>query len=170
MATVVFEAAGRAGGQFAGAKASGGNPIVVQKSGDLGATVGKFIGNAIDEKLFGVDNTKYITKTGPRLESLAVQSSAYGEMIPIVYGTARVAGNVVWSQPIRESVITSTSTTGGGKGGGSGKVSTTSTTYTYSITLAIAICEGEIDELIRVWADGEFSKRFDHGCCNDCIA
>ncbi|PIR39608.1 MAG: hypothetical protein COV35_03635 [Alphaproteobacteria bacterium CG11_big_fil_rev_8_21_14_0_20_39_49] len=155
MATVVFETAGRLGGQFAGAKASGGNPLVAQKSGDIGATIGRFVGNAVDEKIFGIDNTKYINKTGPRLENLSVQSSAYGQMIPIIYGTARVAGNIIWSQPIQENVITSTSTTGGGKGGGSGKVSTTSTTFTYSVTLAIAICEGEIDELIRVWADSK---------------
>jgi hypothetical protein len=155
MATVVLEAVGKIGGQFLGAKASGGNPLVADKAGSAGGSVGRFLGNAIDKTIFGVDDTKYVSKTGPRLSNLAVQSSAYGEMIPIIYGTVRVAGNIIWSQAIKENVQTSTSTTGGGKGGGSGKVSTTTTNFTYSVTLAIAICEGEIDELLRVWADSK---------------
>jgi len=39
-----------------------------------------------------------------------------------------------------------------GKGGG-GKVSQTTTNYSYSATLAIAICEGEVNQIVRIWAD-----------------
>jgi hypothetical protein len=35
--------------------------------------------------------------TGPRLENLSVQDSRYGAGIPIIYGSARLAGNVIWS-------------------------------------------------------------------------
>jgi hypothetical protein len=34
---------------------------------------------------------------GPRLGDLSVSSSAYGMPIPIIYGTMRVAGNMIWS-------------------------------------------------------------------------
>lgn len=98
---------------------------------------------------------------GARLENLAVQTSTYGRMIPLVFGTVRISGNVIWSRPIRE--IASTTTTevrsggkgGGGGGGGSSTSTTTSTTYSYYVTLAIAICEGEITRLERVWADSK---------------
>lgn len=92
-------------------------------------------------------------REGARLESLSVQSSTYGKMVPIVYGQARIAGNVIWSLPIKE-VATTTTTSQGGKGGGA-TASSSSTDYSYFITLAIAICEGEVDEVQRVWADAD---------------
>lgn len=110
-------------------------------------TGSQFIGQAIDNAVFGSGNR--VIPVGRRLEDLAVQSSAYGQMIPIIYGTSRVAGNVIWSRPINEEVVTTDQ--GGGKGGGGGGVSTES--YLYSVSLGIAICEGEIDDIVRVWAD-----------------
>ena len=86
---------------------------------------------------------------GRRLSNFRVQSSAYGETIPVVYGTTRIAGNIIWSRPIQE---TATTTSQGGKGSSPG---TTRTEYSYSATLAIAICEGEIDEVLRVWIDSK---------------
>jgi hypothetical protein len=52
---------------------------------------------------------------GPRLGDLSVLSSAYGMSIPIIYGTMRVAGNMIWSSGLREVKRTQK---GGGKGGG----------------------------------------------------
>lgn len=85
------------------------------------------------------------------MQDLAVQTSTYGKVIPTVYGTVRIAGNVIWSRPIKETAVTTTQS-GGGKGGG-GKVQQSSTEYSYSVSLAIAICAGEISEIQRVWAD-----------------
>lgn len=111
-----------------------------------GATVA---GSYIDNQLFAADAPNV---QGPRLSDLSVQSSAYATMIPILYGTTRIAGNIIWGQPIKERATT-TSSGGGGKGGPS--VSQSSTTYSYYATLALAICEGEIDDVLRVWADSE---------------
>ncbi len=82
-----------------------------------------------------------------------MQSSTYGKNIPIAYGNVRLAGNIIWSLPIKETATT-TKVSSGGKGGG-GKVLQKQTTYSYSVTLAIGVCEGEIDDIIRVWADAE---------------
>jgi hypothetical protein len=95
------------------------------------------------------------SQEGPRLADLRAQTSTYGNVIPKIYGTIRHAGNIIWATDIKE--VRSDSTVhhhSGGKGGGR-KVTTsqTTTTYSYYITLAIAICEGPIDEVIRVWAD-----------------
>lgn len=133
-----------------------GSSIGGSLGGSAGAIIGGFLGSqagsAIDNKLFGTDSN-VSGRGGYRLKNLAVQSSAYGEAVPIIYGAMRVAGNIIWSQDIKETTITTES--GGGKGGGSGKVKSSSTSYNYSITLAIAICEGEIDEILRVWADSK---------------
>ena len=144
MASIVLGAAGSALG------AASGLPF----GSALGAGLGRALGGAIDNSLFG--STKQLRPlNGPRLANLAVQSSTYGKMIPVVYGSMRLGGNIIWSQPIKETATTTTSTAGGGGKGGGGKVSQTSTTYSYSVTLAIAICEGPIDDVLRVWADAK---------------
>jgi len=97
---------------------------------------GGFLGGFIDRAIFGGGKAK-INQEGSRLTDLMVQSSTYGKAIPVVYGNARIAGNVIWSQPIQEHVTTSTQSSGGGKGGGGGGVETTTTSYTYTASLAL---------------------------------
>ncbi|WP_264724106.1 glycoside hydrolase/phage tail family protein [Wolbachia endosymbiont (group A) of Phalera bucephala] len=80
---------------------------------------------------------------GARLKNLQVQTSTYGRTIPIIYGTARVAGNIIWAQPIKEEAITTKSKIGRGM----------NVTYNYYATLAIAICKGKVEKLNRIWAD-----------------
>jgi hypothetical protein len=129
------------------------------------ATVGQAVGTALGSPVAGsllgqlagsaIQGTSKRHYEGARLEDLAVQTSTYGRMIPIVFGSVRIAGNVIWSLPIKE-VATTTTVQSGGKGGAGGVSSSSSTTdYTYFITLAIGICEGEISTLNRVWADAE---------------
>lgn len=83
---------------------------------------------------------------GPRLNDLQVQLSTYGKPIPIVYGTMRIAGNIIWAKPIKETANEEEV----GKGGGP-----TSTTYTYSADFAVGLCEGEIAGVHRIWANGD---------------
>ncbi len=118
--------------------------------GQFGTFLSSRLGSLIDGAI--LPGQKLRPLHGPRLASLAVQSSTYGKMIPIAYGRMRLGGNIIWSQPIREISTTTTSSASGGKGGG-GRVSQTSTTYSYSITLAVAICEGPVDAVLRIWAD-----------------
>ena len=120
--------------------------------GVVGAVIGSYFGQpalgyAIGSAIGGAVDPEVIKSTGPRLEDLRVQASTYGGMIPVVYGTQRVAGNVLWASPMRETVTT---TENDGKGG---PVSET-TTYSYSIDLAIGICEGEIAGIRKIWANG----------------
>ena len=142
MATLVLGAAGSAVGGVLGG----------QIGGLIGSGIGKIIGGGVDSIISG--GGKLPERKGLRLQDLSVQTSTYGRVVPTVYGVMRVAGNVIWSRPIKETVTTSTSSAGGGKGGG-GRISQSSTTYSYSITLAIALCEGVVDGVLRVWADSE---------------
>ncbi len=43
---------------------------------------------------------------GPRVSDLKVQASTYGAMVPILYGTMRTAGNVVFATDKREVATT----------------------------------------------------------------
>jgi hypothetical protein len=118
---------------------------------------GGFLGGFVDRAIFG--SKTRINQEGSRVTDLMVQSSTYGKSIPVVYGSARIAGNIIWSLPIQEHITTTTQSSGGGKGGGGGgSVETTTTSYTYTASAAIAICEGPITEVVRVWAD---SKQLD---------
>lgn len=124
MASLVLGAAGAVVGSIFG--------------GPLGASLGWAIGSALGglfEKKKGEE--------GPRLTDLHLQNSQYGLMIPIVYGTVRIAGNVVWQTDLQEH-----KTKSGGKGGGP-----SITTYTYSLSFAVEICEGPIVDVRRIWAN-----------------
>ena len=105
--------------------------------GPLGTSIGWSVGAMLGGALFAKG------QSGPRLTDLRVQNSAYGQVIPIGYGTIRVAGNVIWSTDLVESKKKSS-----GKGGP--KI----TTYSYSVSFAVALCEGPIVGLLRIWADG----------------
>ncbi len=95
-----------------------------------------------------------ITQIGPRLNDLDVTSSAYGQPIPIHYGTLRTGGNVIWSSGIREVAKTTTQSSGGGKGGGGGG-SVSTTTFTYFASFALGFAEGPAQGILRIWADGK---------------
>ncbi len=138
MASIVLASVGQAVGAATG----------VPFAGQLGGLIGSSLGGSR-----GRSKTHY---EGARLEQLAVQTSTYGRMIPIVFGTVRISGNVIWARPIRELETTTRVSSGGGKGGGGKRQSSsTSTTYSYYSTLAIAICEGEVTRVDRVWADSK---------------
>ena len=155
MSSIVLSAGAAKVGGAIGGVLSGGNPLGAALGSSVFGGLGKLAGTLIDNKLLA-PSAKLSTVTGVGVSDTAVQSSAYGKVIPIVYGTNRIAGNIIWSQPIKEVVTTTTSSTGGGKGGGGTATSTSSqTSYSYFITLAIAICEGEIDDVLRVWADSK---------------
>ena len=103
---------------------------------------------------------------GPRLTDLAVQQSNYGAPIPIVYGSMRFAGTVIWSRPIKEVKTTKTTVTTivqssrSGKGGGGTSTSTSTSTqitilYDYFITMAVGVCRGPMGAITRMWADNK---------------
>ena len=118
----------------------------------FGAQLGSIVGAGVGNELLGTSKHHF---EGARLETLAVQTSTYGRMIPIVFGTVRIAGNMIWSLPLKEVASTTTTSTGGKGGVGTRSTSSSSTIYSYYATIAIAICEGEIASVNRVWADSQ---------------
>ncbi|WP_353275380.1 glycoside hydrolase TIM-barrel-like domain-containing protein [Wolbachia endosymbiont (group A) of Pipizella viduata] len=108
----------------------------------IGSELGALLGTQLDGAMFSLDAEQKVTH-GARLKNLQVQTSTYGRTIPIIYGTARIAGNIIWSQPIKEEAITTKSKIGRGM----------NVEYNYYATLAIAICKGKVEKLNRIWAD-----------------
>ncbi len=90
-----------------------------------------------------------VSTQGPRLSDQLVTSSAYGQILPLVYGTISVAGNIIDASEYYESEQTETETQG--KGGGGQEVS--HTTYTYSIDLAVSLTGRPIKGVTAIFAN-----------------
>lgn len=131
MATVVLQTLGAAVGQFLG------GPI----GAIIGQTAGAMAGATIDQHLFGPKGGK-----GPRLSSMPALVSTEGAPVPIVFGRARVGGQVIWATRFEEKGHTQS---GKGIGGPEQK------TYRYFANFAVGLCEGDIAGVRRIWADGK---------------
>jgi hypothetical protein len=118
--------------------------------GGVGGIVGGGVGRAIGAALGGVVDRGVVgalspaRQVGPRLETLRLQSTAAGTPMACAFGRARVTGQVIWAARFLERRNQS----GGGKGG------QRTVDYAYSLSFAVALCEGPIDGIGRVWADG----------------
>lgn len=121
------------------AGAIAGNAILPGIGGQLGFLVGSLLGNLIDPPKI----------EGPRRSDLKLQRSEYGQMLPFVWGTGRISGNVLDQTDLVEHKQTS-----GGKGGPE------VTNYTYSASFLIALAATKrfntdaIKGVVRIWADG----------------
>lgn len=121
--------------------------------GVVGGVVGAFFGypqlGFVVGSLVGGLLTPGEKTEGPRVDDLKVQVSTYGVGIPLVYGTERVGGNVVWSTDKIEVEETT-----GGKGGGP-----ENTTYRYYVHMGVVLCEtprdGSTVSIVGILQDGK---------------
>ena len=143
MATLLLSAAGAAIGSGFGGTVLGLSGAVI------GRAVGATIGRSIDQRILGAGSEP--VSVG-RIDRLRLTGASDGAPVAQVWGRMRIAGQVVWATEFQEQVTRR----GGGKGAPQPKVNE----YSYSISLAIALCEGEIQKVGRIWADGaEVSAR-----------
>jgi Gene Transfer Agent (GTA)-like protein/putative tail protein len=112
----------------------------------IGAFIGAQAGGFVDRALFGKNRV-----AGPRLDALPVQSSTEGAPIPLVFGRSRIAGQIIWASRYSEH----RNLDGGGKGGP--RVSR----FSYSVSFAVGLCEGEIDGVGSIRANGELLNQSD---------
>ncbi len=99
-----------------------------------------------------------IDQAGPRLTELGYTGSAYGRFVNIMFGTDRVAGNIIDTEdPVLEEVVTTTTT--GGKGG----PEVTSTKYAYFFTGRIAFATEGATDLVQLYGDGKLIWDADGG-------
>lgn len=106
--------------------------------GMSGAAWGWMAGSMLGNALFAPN------AEGPRLGDLRVTGSEYGQPIPWVAGSPRIAGQIVWASNKRETANTQSA-----KGGPE------QTTYTYDCDLLILLTENPILGVSRIWSNGE---------------
>lgn len=111
--------------------------------GGVGRTIGALLGGHIDR--LAVASLQPPRQIGPRLEGLKIQGSAEGAPMAFALGRARLTGHVIWAARFRESRHEH----GGGKGG------PRTVEHAYSLSFAVALCEGPVDGIGRIWADGQ---------------
>ena len=111
--------------------------------GPVGAAIGAAVGQQIDAEIF-----KPKGREGPRLADLKVQASTYGQQIPQMFGTMRVAGSVIWATDLIERRNK--------RGGGKGRPSVTE--FSYAASLAVALSSRPIRAIRRIWADGNLLR------------
>lgn len=115
-----------------------------QIGGAIGQAVGGNIGYVIGSYIGGyIDPTKI---RGPRLTDSAAQTSSVGVPLPFGYGVFSTAGNIIWTDELKEIVRRRRE----GKGG-----TTKTTTYTYTRSYAIGICEGPIYGYVQIKRNGK---------------
>jgi hypothetical protein len=136
MAQLIVAAAGAAIG---GTAISGG---ILTAAGALtfGAQVGWIAGSMLGASL-GKKN-----QVAAQLSDLRVTGGGYGQVVPWVAGSPRVAGQMVWAGKRR--AIANTQRVG--KGGGS-KV----TNWTYEVDVLYKLSENPITGVSRIWLNGE---------------
>ncbi len=111
--------------------------------GPVGARIGWMIGSMIGSSFGPGQHAE-----GPRIGDRTVSSSTLGTPMTTLYGTARLAGNVIAvSNPIREVAHTEDVGKGGPK--------STVTNYTYNCDIAIDLCAGTVAGIRKVWSDGK---------------
>lgn len=112
----------------------------------LGRAAGAYVGGRIDDALFG--EARQVK--GPRLTEVHLMGSSEGAGVPAVFGRMRVSGQLIWAARFKETQRTETRRVGGKRG-----QNVSQTTFSYSLSFAVALCEGVVDEVSRVWANGE---------------
>lgn len=111
-------------------------------AGPIGGAIGSTIGRAIDNAAVNaLTPTRHV---GPRIPELRLSGAAEGAPMAAVFGRARVGGQVIWAARFKERWVDA----GGGKGPRTDRAA-------YSLSFAVAVCEGPIDGIGRVWADGK---------------
>jgi hypothetical protein len=119
------------------------NAVGKAVAGPIGAAVGATVGLLIDQRLFAPK-----ARHGPRLGDLAIQTSSYGTQLPLIFGTMRVAGTVIWATDLVEQRSSG--------GGGKGRPKTID--YSYSANFAVALSARRLRAVHRIWADGKLLR------------
>lgn len=110
----------------------------------LGFAIGSAIGGIIGSLAFPGKGTHVY---GPRVNDLQISSSAPGVVIPLLFGTMRLGGNIIWSTGLQETTTTTSQSAKGGP-------SVSQTTYTYTVSFAAGFCQGPA-QITRIWGDSK---------------
>lgn len=116
--------------------AAAGSSIGSYLGGPVGGAIGGMAGGLIGSLIFGR------VKAKPLIPDLNMMNSAYGNPIPIIWGTVRLSGTVTWLSVVEI------------KEHGVGKGGLNNIAYSYWQDGSIAFCEGP-GHLVKIYLDGK---------------
>jgi len=116
--------------------------------GTVGAQVGGLVGSYLGARLFAKEGGH---ESLPKLDSYQTQTTLTGMAIPLIYGTRRIAGNVIYIGDLHPYTVKHKAEGGKGIGG----PSVTSTEIRYRRSFLVGICEGPVDTILRIWKGKE---------------
>src|SRR3546814_12551978 len=105
--------------------------------------MGAAVGQQVEAQNFNAKG-----REGPRRADLKSQASTYGQQVPRLFGTMRVAGSDIWATDLIERRTK--------RGGGKGRPSTRE--YSYAVSLAIALSSRRLRSIGRRWAAGNMLR------------
>ena len=112
----------------------------------IGSSIGG-AGGAILGQVFWPEKVDLEHPVAPKPYENRVQLSSYGQPIPMVYQSARVAGNIIYMSNIVETFTDYKYRNDGQR--------MHDKTAQYTCTFAISYCEGPVIGLARIWINGE---------------
>ncbi|HJD56074.1 MAG TPA: glycoside hydrolase TIM-barrel-like domain-containing protein [Rickettsia endosymbiont of Pyrocoelia pectoralis] len=139
------------GGFFGSLGGSVGNAFGGGIFSSIGRFAGKMLGDYLDQLNHQPPEYEHIKNFKESFKYLTVD---YGEPIPLIFGTARVSGKIIWADQIKE-IENTTRHKEYFPYFHQLKSTTSFTEYSYFFSFAVSICEGEITEINRVWANDE---------------
>lgn len=104
--------------------------------GPLGLAVGAVVGNSLDSILFG--------PRGRTVDDIFIQRSAYGNVVPEIFGSTRTSGQLIWALPFSSAAERPR-----------GQARGTRTSF------AVALSARPIGGVGRIWADGREIRSVD---------
>lgn len=123
--------------------------------GGILSTIGRFAGKASGNYLEHLNHApeEYYHFKNIK-ESFSISKAVYGQPITLIFGTSRVNGKIIWASPIREVQNCHIAPH---YSANSSKVQSIHniTECEYYFSFAVSICEGEVAEISRVWANDE---------------
>lgn len=118
--------------------------------GKIGRKIGSRAGGYLDDTLNDSSRTQRQQILSPSdLVEIGLTTNDPDTTIPLIYGTMRVGGHILWVSPIETNV--NKSDVFSGKWGIFPQRDPHY--YTHSVSVAIAVCEGEIDRITNIYAN-----------------
>lgn len=117
----------------------------------LGAAIGGSIGGMLGAALFP-EKLDFNHPPHPKPRENRQQISTYGAPIPIIHGSARIAGNIIYMQDVNQTIIQSKHRQDG--------VRYFEYDRLYTSTFAIAFCEGPVIGIARIWVNNSIFVDF----------
>ena len=168
MANGIFSSIGSSIGSMIGNALGGGI------FSSVGRYAGKWLGGHLDKSKANknLPTKNYEAKHSYIIKNIKINFSFnkafYGEAIPLIFGTNRVNGKIIWAKQIKELRNESSEA----KYFNNDKLKSIAhiTNCQYYFSFALSLCEGEITEIGRVWANdrlinlGDYKFRLYMGC------